>query len=213
MKTVPTPKMSVFQFFAFTVPQAPFLADLMGYIGAETPRLMDAGMAGYNIVSRNFSNPAPGSGLPDFLAGFQGRMALLDTNNAEAEIAKLVKPINDTLNQRWPGKAGLFGTTTNYVSFLDFFKANFDTEEVGDNKYLVSRLLDQEAFKDPKALGEALLSGTGPVGFSTFFLVGGKGVQEAKPVGGSNAVNSHWRSTFVHTSEFILAISLLVSAL
>lgn len=192
--------MTVTQFIAFTVPGSPILSDLLGYVGAQSPALMNGGLSGYNIVSNNFSNPDPGSGLPDYLAGFQGRLAVLDDPNANDTIAKLFKPINDTINQRWPGKAGFFSSNTEYKSFLDFFAANYDTETVGDNKYLISRLLNQEAFNDPKALGDALLSGTGPGGFSTFFLVGGKGVQEAKPAGGSNAVNSHWRSAYVHTS-------------
>ncbi|XWX01146.1 hypothetical protein V2A60_009171 [Cordyceps javanica] len=199
VKTVPSPKMTVAQFVAFTVPEAPFLGDLLGVVGAETPTLMDGGLSGYNIVSRNFSNPAPGSGLPDNLAGFQGRLAVLDDPNANETIAKLFKPINDTINQRWPGKAGFFSSNTEYKSFLDFFAVNADTETVGDNKYLISRLLHRESLNDSKALGAALLSGTGPLGFSTFFLVGGKGVQEAKPAGGSNAVNSHWRGAYVHT--------------
>ncbi|OAA76603.1 FAD-binding, type 2 [Akanthomyces lecanii RCEF 1005] len=199
VKTVPTPKMTVTQFVAFTVPGSPLLSDLIGYVGAQSPALMNGGLSGYNIVSSNFSNPDPGSGLPDYLAGFQGRLTTLDDPNGNDTIARLFKPINDTINQRWPGKAGFFSSNTEYKSFLDFFAANYDTETVGDNKYLISRLLNQEAFNDPKALGNALLSGTGPGGFSTFFLVGGKGVQEAKPAGGSNAVNSHWRSAYVHT--------------
>ncbi|OAA58687.1 FAD-binding, type 2 [Cordyceps fumosorosea ARSEF 2679] len=199
VKTVPSPKMTVAQFLAFTVPGAPFLSDLIGYVGAQSPALMDGGLSGYNLVNRNFSNPAPGSGLPDYLAGFQGRLAVLDDPHANDTIAALFKPINETINKRWPGKAGFFSSNTEYSSFLDFFAANADTETVGDNKYLVSRLLNKEAFDDEKALGEALLSGTAPIGFSTFFLVGGKGVQKAKPEGGSSAVNSHWRTAYVHT--------------
>ncbi|ATY62592.1 FAD-type 2 [Cordyceps militaris] len=199
VKTVPSPKMTVAQFIAFTVPDAPFLSDLLGVVGAHSPALMNGGMSGYNIVNRNFSNPTPGSGLPDYLAGFQGRLAVLDDPQADATIAALFKPISDTINQRWPGQAGFFSSNIKYASFLEFFAANADTETVGDNKYLVSRLLNQEAFEDPKALGEALLSGTGPYGFSPFFLVGGRGVHEARPAGGSNAVNSHWRSAYVHT--------------
>ncbi|KAJ3476435.1 hypothetical protein NLG97_g9130 [Lecanicillium saksenae] len=199
VKTVPTPKMTVATFLAFTVPGSPILADLLGYVGSQTPTLMDGGMSGYNLVNRNFSNPAPGSGLPDYLAGFQGRLVVLDEPNGNDTIANLLKPLNDTINQRWPGKAGFFYSNAEYKSFLDFFSVNFDDEAVGDNKYLISRLLNKEAFNDPKALGEALLSGTGPGGFSTFFLVGGKGVMEAKPIGGSNAVNSHWRTAYVHT--------------
>ncbi|EJP63436.1 FAD binding domain-containing protein [Beauveria bassiana ARSEF 2860] len=201
VKTVPSPKMTVAQFVAFTVPDSPILSDLLGYVGAQSPALMDAGLSGYDIISRNFSNPAPGiPGLPSYLAGFQGRLALLD--DTADTVAALFKPINDTIHQRWPGgQAGFFYSTTEYASFFAFFAANADTESVGDNKYLVSRLLDRDALtSDEKALGEALLSGTGPGGLSTFFLVGGKGVQEAKPAGGgSNAVNSHWRSAYVHT--------------
>ncbi|OAA43910.1 FAD-binding, type 2 [Beauveria brongniartii RCEF 3172] len=211
VKTVPSPKMTVAQFVAFTVPDSPILSDLLGYMGAQSPALMNAGLSGYDLISRNFSNPAPGiPGLPDYLAGFQGRLALLDDDDDDDDdtrggadtVAALLKPINDTIHRRWSGadKAGFFYSTTEYASFLAFFAANADTESVGDNKYLVSRLLDRDALtRDEKTLGEALLAGTGPGGLSTFFLVGGKGVQEAKPAGGSNAVNSHWRSAYVHT--------------
>ncbi|KAM3504341.1 hypothetical protein MY10362_003613 [Beauveria mimosiformis] len=217
VKTVPSPKMTVAQFVAFTVPDSPILSDLLGYMGAQSPALMNAGLSGYDLISRSFSNPAPPGipGLPDHLAGFRGRLALLDDDTRGADtVAALLKPINDTIHRRWAGagaannnnnnnnnnKAGFFYSTTEYASFLAFFAANADTESVGDNKYLVSRLLDRDALtSDEKALGEALLAGTGPGGLSTFFLVGGKGVQEAKPAGGSNAVNSHWRNAYVHT--------------
>lgn len=192
--------MDIVNFLAFTVPGVPFLGDLMGTVAAQTPFLMNGGLSGYNFAYRNFSNPAPGTGLPDFLAGFEGRLTLLDSDDANATFAKLFKPLNDTINQRWPGEAGLFYSSTTYGTFLEYFADNFDTETVGDNKYLISRLLDQQAFNDTKALGEAILAGTAPGGFSTFFLVGGKGVMEAKPAGGSNAVNSHWRTAYVHTS-------------
>ncbi|KAM3553933.1 hypothetical protein ARSEF4850_006693 [Beauveria asiatica] len=207
VKTVPSPKMTVAQFVAFTVPGSPVLSDLLGYVGAQSPALMSAGLSGYDFISRNFSNPAPGGipGLPDHLAGFRGRLALLDDPRGADTVAALFRPINDTIHRRWAGgdgahQAGFSYSTAEYASFLAFFAANADAEPVGDSKHLVSRLLGRDALtSDERSLGEALLAGTGPGGLSTFFLVGGRGVQEAKPAGGSNAVNSHWRSAYVHT--------------
>lgn len=193
--------MTVASFLAYTTPGSPILSDLIGYVGSQTPSLMNGGFAGYNIISTNISSPAPGSGLPDPMAGFTGNMAIQDDPNANDTIAKLLAPLNSTINQRWPRQAGFSYSTTEYSSFLDFFKDDFDTEAVGDQKYLISRLLPQESFNDEKALGKALLSATGPGGFSTFFLVGGKGVMDAQPVGGMNSVNSHWRTAYVHTSK------------
>ncbi len=206
IKTFPTPKMTVAHFSAFTTPDFPFLSDFVGYVGAQTPALMNGGLAGFNFLRPNFSNPARGPGQPDYVAGFQGFMATVDDPNGSDTITKLFKPISDTINQRWPGKASFFSRNTEYKSFLDYFEANMDTTPVGDNKYLMSRLLKQESFNDPKALGDALLSGTGPLGIVALLMVGGKGVQQAKPIGGSNGVNSHWRSAYVHARMFQLGL-------
>lgn len=161
---------------------------------------MDSGVAGYSAVNLSISNPIPDSSLPKTVAGFQGYMALQDNTDPDA-FNKIFEPINDTINCRWSGKAQLRSSVTEYRSFLEFIKANYYHDEVGDNRYLVSRLLGMDAFQNEKALGEALVSGSKSFGGLDFCLVGGKGVQEAKPFGGSNSVNSAWRSAYVHASK------------
>lgn len=162
---------------------------------------MNSGVAGYSAVNLSISNPIPDSGLPRTVAGFRGYMALQDNSDPEA-FNTIFQPMNDTINCRWSGKAMFRSSVTEYRSFLEFIKVNYYQDAVGDNRYLVSRLLGMDALQNEKALGEALVSGSKSFGGLDFCLVGGKGVQEAKPLGGSNSVNSAWRSAYVHASKY-----------
>ena len=49
------------------------------------------------------------------------------------------------------------------------------------------------------ALKEAIQAATEPNGMIDFYLLGGKGVRDAKPRGGSSAVNPGWRKALIHS--------------
>ncbi|KND91631.1 6-hydroxy-D-nicotine oxidase [Tolypocladium ophioglossoides CBS 100239] len=200
MWTHPTPKITDVKWMAITDPKAPFVSDLISYIVSQMPYLMDSGMSGYNLVSTGMPNPTPFPGLPTEIAGFMGANLIQNADDPNVA-AKIFKPLNDTLKEKWQGQAVMFQTTEQYPSFLAWFDKNYDQGQAGQSSYMVSRLLDGKALTgDPEALGKALKAGSAPSGGMLVFMVAGKGVQDAKPRGG-NAVNPAWRTAYVHAVE------------
>jgi hypothetical protein len=62
-----------------------------------------------------------------------------------------------------------------------------------------SRLLDAKALTAGPALKKALQAAMTPGGINPY-LLGGKGVRDVVPRGGSDAVNPAWRTSLVHCS-------------
>ncbi|RDA89010.1 hypothetical protein CP532_0668 [Ophiocordyceps camponoti-leonardi (nom. inval.)] len=199
MSTHPKVKVSNVNWMIVTDPKATYLWDVIAYAASTLPYLVDSGLAGKNYINKTLINPVPGSGLPREVAGVTGSNAMLNNDDPTVAI-KIFKPINDTINARWPGKVLLhLESPIDYPSFLAWYDVNFDGTTGGRSRYLVSRLLDKEALTgDPTALREALRAGNEPNGIQALYTVTGKGVHEAKPRGG-NAVHPAWRRAYVHT--------------
>ncbi|KAL5088917.1 hypothetical protein Trisim1_006062 [Trichoderma cf. simile WF8] len=203
LKTHPSPKIMGIAFMMFTDPKESIVFDLITYIVSQIPSLMAQGLSGYNLATKNMTTPIQIPGIPDRIAGFLGSIVLQDVDSPDA-VAKIFNPINETLHERWPDKVQFYTLLTQYDSWLAWFSQNYDTNQAGGSQYLVSRLLDGEALTgNPQKLKSALRAAITPSGTISVFMVGGKGVQEAKPRGGSNAVNPAWRTAYVHalTSE------------
>jgi hypothetical protein len=96
----------------------------------------------------------------------------------------------------------MFQQTRQYDNFLDYFEVNHDQGGAGYHGYLASRLFDRQSLTgDTDALRGAISDILTTHGGLNPFLVTGKGVQEADPRGGGNAVNPSLRNSFVHASE------------
>lgn len=200
MWTHPTPKITSVKWMAVADPKAPFMSDFISYIASQVPYLMNSGMSGYNFVSTGMPNPYPFPGLPAEIAGFMGTSLIQNADDPNVA-DKIFKPLNDTLKERWQDEAIMFQITEQYPSFIAWFDKNYDQGYAGQSSYIVSRLLDGKALSgDPEALGKALKAGSAPSGGMSFFMVAGKGVQDAKPRGG-NAVNPAWRTAYVHARK------------
>lgn len=198
MKVYKTPKITASAFTIGTSAAAPFKYDLLAYIISQFPSLSDAGLSGYTILSPQTPNPAGG---PDEVAGIQGVFAAQDVNDPEY-ILKLFKPINDTIQKRWPGAVQFSATKEEYGSFLEWYDVYFDQGAAGVTLYLASRLLGREALGDEKKFRGALEESLVSAGGLTVHLIAGKGVRDAKPRGGSAAVNPGWRKSYIHASKF-----------
>lgn len=199
MKTHSSPKITSYEWAVFTDAKAPFLLDMIGYVASESPRIIEAGVSGYSVISLSQPNPDPIPGVPTHVGGYFGTLLLQDNNNPAA-LEKIFKPINDALQSRWKGKAFIFASPKQYDSFLAWFSENYDKDPADTNAYLVSRLLDKQAFSDPAALGKTLAVSSKPTGSVLFFFIAGKGTHEAKPAGGSNGLNPAWRRAYIQTS-------------
>jgi hypothetical protein len=93
-------------------------------------------------------------------------------------------------------------TPTLYKDFYSYYAVNNGPLNAGFDIVLGSRLLDEETLtKNLTAVIEAFKTTTPPGSTTDVYLVGGKGVQNAVPRGGSNAVNPAWRKALAHTGQ------------
>ncbi|UNI22232.1 hypothetical protein JDV02_008139 [Purpureocillium takamizusanense] len=197
MWTHPTPKITSLTWMGVTDPKSPFVVDLVSYLSSQIPYLMDkGGLSGYNYASFGTKSPVPLPGIPENIAGVMGLGFVQDKGPGFLE--EIFKPINDTVKKRWSGQAFVFLATEEFPTFLAWFDKYFDHNPAGNSSYIVSRLLDgQTLASDPRALGTAIKAAGGSRGGMALFMVGGRGVQNAKPRGG-NSVNPAWRNAYVH---------------
>jgi len=177
------------------------LNDLVGYIVGQYPSLADQGVSGYSFYFDNF-DAAILTGDHTKLTGMLISMVMQDVpGNATAKMLEVWTPVLEHVAATWPGFT-IFPNITTFDTFLDWYHEHLDKFSAGDDSYVGSRLLDGAALTaDPEGLTTALKD-FGAEGVATVYLVSGKGVWDAKPRGGSNAVLPAWRKAYVHASEF-----------
>lgn len=148
--------------------------------------------------------PAPVDlpGSPEVISGAFGVFLLLDPATPDSW-SELWAPITATVQERWGDEVQFFALPGLYPSFLAWFDDHYDRNTAGNSSYIVSRLLDEEALESEE-LAQAVKAVTDRTAGLSAFLVAGKGVQEAVPRGGSNAVNPGWRKATVHAREFVV---------
>ncbi|KAH0428727.1 FAD binding domain-containing protein [Colletotrichum camelliae] len=210
--THPSPSITHTFWAIRTEPDAAYLPALTAYVLSQMPALERAGMSMYCTSSRVLmDNPFPVQSLPAQIAGMMG-LALLQgasssssSSSSEAAMQELWQPINATIAARWP-EAAFVLQTEQFASWFDWFDKYRDARPVGYHLVFASRLLDEAALtEDVDALAAAVETATERVGRVTAFLVAGRGVHEAVPRGGGNAVHPAWRRAYVHamaTAQF-----------
>jgi hypothetical protein len=174
--------------------EEPFGYDLAAYILSQLPTLGDKGLSGLAAVFPRMANPVPSPGSPKEVAGVLGKMVLQDTSDPE-DILELWRPINETIQEKWPGKVQFISSITAYSSYLDWLEGSyFDNSTTGVGSYLASRLLDELALtQDIGGLADGLKIAAESTGGLTAILSSGKGVHKAQ----GNAVNPGWRTSYV----------------
>ena len=134
-------------------------------------------------------------------AGLAGSMSLLDKKPGAME--KLFGDLNKTVEDKFDGQVIVtLLPVQSYDTWLDFFEINFDNGTAGSSTVMVSRLIGEDALTgDPEAFQDAIKAATGTSELVGFYPLGGKGVHEATPRGGSNSVNPGWRKAYVHSRK------------
>jgi len=196
LATHPTPKIVGGEAGVFTVDlKAPWLWDMIGYVLSQVPYLTEKGVTGYTFITENFTAPAGDNSTFD-VAGIVGEFMIIDTQNP-ADMAKIWQPIFKEVQARWP-TAYAYVNVEPYASFSAWFKKYDDLTAAGYDQYTGSRLLDEKAFTSYNStyLGQVFKNSGGSP-----YLVAGKGVQNAKPRGGSTAVSPAWRKALAHVGE------------
>lgn len=168
--------------------------DMVSYVLGQYPALMDAGLSGYTYYAADF-HVSPNASI----GGITGSVALFDTQDPQ-DLLGLLAPALDHINATWPGEFNSTLVPTVYGSFWEYFAVRYDQSPAGADQLTGSRLFDREALEQ-RATGEALGRLVKEAFVMPVFLVGGKGVAEVVPRGGSNAVLPAWRKAYIHTRK------------
>lgn len=198
MATHPTPQIVTFEgaFATYNV-SAPWFWDMVGYVLSQYPYLDSKGVSGYGSIVTNFPNPFDNgtTRISAFALDF-----IIQNTQDPAAMQAIWKPILAHVNQTWP-EAVTIANSTAYPSFSSWFADHFDSSSAGEDLYVGSHLMDEEAFVNPAALTRAFKTFSSPSGGSNAYLVAGKGVHDAKPRGGGDSVCPAWRNALVHASK------------
>ena len=188
----------------FTLPEAPFAMEFTTWAASNIPHLADSGLSGYLQVTVDSAPPVDLPGVPDKIAGLMGNTMILDTQD-EAEIYSIFQPLNETIEERWPGQAFSVFIIEPFDSWWDWFSVHFDPSEAGGSFYLISRLLDKNLLtNDLEVLSDALEPVLINDGWLATYIVAGTGVHDAEPRGGGNSVHPAWRTAYVHACKYTM---------
>lgn len=193
-----------------TLPDSEAYWDSMAYWLSQYPALAEVGLAGYGDLESNTSVDGINYG------GFGGVFLLpvLSPQNTTASVAAAIDPILAHINATWPGYFQFSTNSMIYPSFYDWWLPNNGPDYGGIDIMVGSRLLPAEALTaNLTALKVALQGFNNPQANDiSVDLVSGKGVWNAVPRGGSDAVNPAWRKAVVHVSKYTSPQFLLLFA-
>jgi hypothetical protein len=177
-----------------TSPNTDAYWDAVTYIISQFPRLSDLGIAAYTSIYPNTTY----SGLN--VGGFEGIFLIpqLSQDNTTHSLLAALAPISDHINTTYPGQFQIYYNATNWPSFYDWWSQNNGPNNAGADILIGSRLLGREALTDVTKLQSAIKIAAPLVSGASAYLVGGKGVRDVVPRGGSDAVVPAWRDALVH---------------
>ena len=176
----------------------PDLYNVVAWVLSQFPQLSNSGLSGYSYFLLNQTLPF-GAGMEVPLAGLLASFIHFNKTDP-ADTMGILNPIIEHVNSTWPAYFGII-VPTPYDSFAAWYAVNYDQSAAGHDQWVGSHLLDYNALTgNLTALADAYKQMV-VQGGATAYLVGGHGVMDAQPRGGSNAVNPGWRKTYVHASE------------
>lgn len=203
LRTFPTPKItSRLTIIVTTNLTEPAVFDMIAYVLSQFPSLGDRGLSGYSYFFPAFPNPFDGGNTT--VTGILASTALQDST--ESAMQDLWDPITAHITATWPSTFEIVQVPDAYPSFYAWFAEHYDTTPAGTNTVGGSRLLGAKELTANLTLNAQVFRQFSSNGAGTAFLVAGKGVHNAEPRGGSNAVNPAWRRAYVHASTFPLPL-------
>jgi hypothetical protein len=164
------------------------------YLFQQMPALVQAGVSGYL-----YALPAGSPSLPAGVSGPVFYALFVGVDKPPSVISDAVAPISTYGKGVLPPDAVFSTSPAQYADYFDYWWVNRDSSNVGFDVMLGSRLLNGAvlgvSFEELKS---TLVTFAGMSGFNGI-MVTGKGVWDAKPRGGGDAVNPAWRNnTMVH---------------
>jgi len=172
--------------------------DIMTYMLSQYPYLAENGVSGYPYMYPSYPVSAT-EAVAVYEATWHDHHSPYGNSNLSATFDPIISYINTT----YPG-ISITNTTKYYTTRYQAALGSHDISSAGDDLVLGSRLLDSETLSgNQTALKTALMgfAGTGTGSSAGPFLLGGRGVWDAVPRGGSDAVNPAWRKALAHVGK------------
>lgn len=174
----------------------------MATILSKYPALDAQGISVYSNLAANFVSAA--LNITSAVDGFLGLFilpGLHPSNTSESLVAAVTEIINEA-TAPYLGQFFFKIYPSTYADFWAYYQVANGPLDAGHDQVLGSRLIDGDALtKNLTALKEAYKTATPPGETTSAYLVAGRGVMNAKPRGGSNAVNPAWRKAYVHSGK------------
>lgn len=193
IRTFPATPIAVYDFTLEAEPNSTVYWDIVKYFMAQFPTLAASNVAAYTYLYPNISAKSG-----DSVATFEGIFALSNPASASA-LEDMWTPIWRHVNETYPDKTVTTAKSIIFPNLYSMFLQYADDTGAGVDKVVGSRLLPSETLTDD-AFADALIDFLGDSG-GRLYMVSGKGVWDAKPRGGSNAVNPAWRKSLIHAGE------------
>ncbi|KAE9366414.1 FAD-binding domain-containing protein [Stipitochalara longipes BDJ] len=191
IRTIPSPRLAVYNFNLQTEPNSTAYWDILAYFLAQYPALSAANVAAFTYLFPNA--PLTEGGPP--VSSFEAVLALPDPTSAN-ELEDLLAPIWAHINETYPGPIITGATSTVFPDLYSMFLEYADASTAGVDKVVGSWLLPAETLTDDE-FKDTLKTFLGESG-GRLYMVSGKGVWDAAPRGGSDAVNPAWRKALIH---------------
>ncbi len=189
--------------FLGTVPGTEAYWDVLAQILSSLPNLSAQGISAYTIMAPSFIDPS--MNFTSLVDGYLGIFLLpgLHPSNTSDSLAATINTLFADVTAPYPMQFFTSVTSNTYADFWAYYEPHNGPSDAGHDQVLGSRLLDKKALTgNLTALKQAFKAATPPGSVINAYLVGGKGVMDATPRGGSNAVNPAWRKAFVHAGKF-----------
>lgn len=198
VRTYPTPPITnlLLTLASFDV-ASPRVWDMVAYVLSRFPALGDEGLSGYSYLFNTIPNPL-GAG-PSTVSGMIADVVLQDTVSPQV-MTGLWDPVLAHISATWP-EIIIDANITVFPCFLSWFREHHDTTPTGNDTFVGSRLLDETALTGNLTASAAAFRQLSSGGVATAYLVSGKGVRDARPRDGGNAVLPAWRRAYVHSSK------------
>ena len=206
MSTYEIPMMATVGLTMLLPPEHPDLLPLWTYMYSQVPYLVNSGVNGYI-----FSFQSPPSSPDNPVA--KGIFALLvQPGSSLSSLQSVLESLTAHIAEKFPD-AQMSSDPSTYDRFVDWFGRFYDNSPAGGNAWMGSRLLEEKSIaQDADRLAEMVAATVRRSGNFMLLVVGGRGVSEAKPRGGGNAVLDAWRRTVVHVRKsFIIHLYVFIS--
>jgi hypothetical protein len=166
----------------------------MAYFLTQLPTISAANISAFLYLFPSIAlteNGAP-------VASFDGVFALPDPAS-ESALEDMWAPIWAHVNETYPNQTTTQATSTIFPNLYSLFLQFADASVAGVDKVVGSWLLPPATLTED-AMMDALKTFLGESG-ARLYMVSGKGVWDAEPRGGSDAVNPAWRKALIHAGK------------